>query len=76
MNVPLTVDIVQVLRATHRLYDASLKETDPQKSKDMARAADSGLSAAIPYIKDQNAKVMRKHYDAMQAMLEYEKGLE
>lgn len=75
MTQSLTVDILQVLSATHRLYAAALAEQDVQKSKDMSRVADSGLSAALPYLKDQKARVMRKHYDTIQAMLNYEKGI-
>jgi hypothetical protein len=77
MSTAITIDTLEVLEAAQKLYHTctQMKSSDMEKAKEIARVADAGFSAVIPYIKDRQAPVMRKHYDAMKRMIDYAKEL-
>lgn len=72
MSAPI-IDTLKALDVAHKLYAKSLEleKTDPDKTRELDRAADSGLSAVIPYLKNRQAPVQQRHADAIQKMLDY-----
>lgn len=61
---PPVIDTLDELAVVH----AALKRTEDDIHSELAKAAMSAFSAILPYIRQPNAPVQQKHFDAIQRL--------